>query len=82
MSKLFEGKVGVVLGVANQHSIASGVSRVLNEMGAELAFNFLPDEKGKDGAKGQESCRSMGPPLLFFLAMFQVMTQLRSFLPQ
>lgn len=47
MSNLFEGKVGVVMGVANQHSIAAGVSNVLVDMGAELAFSFLPDETGK-----------------------------------
>lgn len=47
MSKMFEGKVGVVMGVANQHSIAAGVSKVLVDMGAELAFSYLPDEKGK-----------------------------------
>lgn len=47
MGKLFEGKVGVVMGVANQHSIASGVSKVLKDMGAEMAFSYLPDESGK-----------------------------------
>lgn len=64
MSKLFEGKVGVVLGVANQHSIASGVSRVLNEMGAELAFNFLPDEKGKMEQRVRKVVDQWDPPIV------------------
>lgn len=43
----FKGKVGVIMGVANQHSIASGVARVLTGMGAEIAYSYLPDEKGR-----------------------------------
>lgn len=44
---LFQGKVGVVMGVANQFSIATGVAQVLRAMGAELALSYLPDPKGK-----------------------------------
>jgi enoyl-[acyl-carrier protein] reductase I len=39
---MFSGKTGLVLGVANDHSIAWAISQALYEQGAELAFTFLP----------------------------------------
>ena len=39
---LFTGKIGLVLGVANDHSIAWAVSQALLDEGAELAFTHLP----------------------------------------
>ena len=44
---LFENKKGVVMGVANERSIAAGISRVLSDQGASLAFSYLPDDRGK-----------------------------------
>ena len=38
---LMDGKRGVVIGVANDKSIAWGVAQQLHEAGAELAFTFL-----------------------------------------
>lgn len=38
---LLDGKKGLVLGVANDHSIAWGIARALHTEGAELGFNFL-----------------------------------------
>ena len=35
---LMEGKRGLVMGVANDRSIAWGIARVLHGQGAELAF--------------------------------------------
>ena len=43
----FEGKKGVVLGVANQRSIAHGVAELLSGLGAELALTYGPDPKGR-----------------------------------
>jgi len=40
---LMKGKRGLVMGVANQHSIAWGVSQSLHEAGAELAFTYQGD---------------------------------------
>lgn len=37
---LMSGKRGLILGVANDHSIAWGVSRILHGHGAELAFTY------------------------------------------
>ncbi len=39
-SKLMSGKRGIVMGVANDHSIAWGVATKLREAGAELAFTY------------------------------------------
>ncbi|MEE8169931.1 MAG: enoyl-ACP reductase [Phycisphaerae bacterium] len=42
---LMAGKKGVVFGVANDHSLAWHIARRLHEEGAELAFNYLPNDK-------------------------------------
>jgi enoyl-[acyl-carrier protein] reductase I len=40
---LMEGKKGLIMGVANERSIAWGISQKLAEAGAELAFTYLGD---------------------------------------
>ncbi len=40
MSKLLEGKKGLILGVANKRSIAWAIARSLSREGAELAFTY------------------------------------------
>ncbi len=40
---LMKGKKGLIMGVANERSIAWGISQKLAEAGAELAFTFLGD---------------------------------------
>jgi enoyl-[acyl-carrier protein] reductase I len=42
-SSLMQGKRGLVLGVANDHSIAWGIANALAEHGAELAFTYQGD---------------------------------------
>ena len=37
---LLHGKKGVVMGVANDHSIAWGISKKLSDEGAELCFTY------------------------------------------
>ncbi len=37
---LMKGKRGLIMGVANNHSIAWGISKALSDHGAELAFTF------------------------------------------
>jgi enoyl-[acyl-carrier protein] reductase I len=44
---LLAGKRGLVMGVANDHSIAWGVARALAEAGAELAFTYQGGALGK-----------------------------------
>ena len=40
---LLHGKKGVVMGVANDHSIAWGISKKLSDEGAELCFTYQGD---------------------------------------
>jgi enoyl-[acyl-carrier protein] reductase I len=47
MSNLMQGKRGLILGVANDHSIAWGIARTLAADGAELAFTYQGDTLGK-----------------------------------
>jgi enoyl-[acyl-carrier protein] reductase I len=40
---LMKGKRGLIMGVANQHSIAWGIAKALHDAGAELAFSYQGD---------------------------------------
>jgi enoyl-[acyl-carrier protein] reductase I len=40
---LMKGKRGLIMGVANQHSIAWGIAKALHKAGAELAFSYQGD---------------------------------------
>ena len=44
---LMAGKRGLVMGVANDHSIAWGIAKALAEQGAELAFTYQGEALGK-----------------------------------
>jgi enoyl-[acyl-carrier protein] reductase I len=46
-ARLMAGKRGLVMGVANDHSIAWGIARMLAGSGAELAFTYQGDAQGK-----------------------------------
>lgn len=46
-SGLMSGKRGLVMGVANDHSIAWGIAQALAAQGAELAFTYQGDALGK-----------------------------------
>jgi len=45
--ELMAGKRGLVMGVANDHSIAWGIARMLSGHGAEIAFTFQGDAQKK-----------------------------------
>ena len=47
MSDLMKGKRGLVMGVANDHSIAWGIAKKLAAEGAELAFTYQGEAFGK-----------------------------------
>ena len=47
MADLMQGKRGLVMGVANERSIAWGIARALAAEGAELAFSYQGDAFGK-----------------------------------
>jgi len=44
---LMQGKRGLVMGVANDHSIAWGIAKALADQGAELAFTYQGEALGK-----------------------------------
>ena len=47
MPGLMQGKRGLVMGVANDHSIAWGIAKMLHEHGAKLAFTYQGDALAK-----------------------------------
>jgi enoyl-[acyl-carrier protein] reductase I len=47
MAHLMTGKRGLIMGVANERSIAWGIARALHAEGAELAFSYQGDAFGK-----------------------------------
>lgn len=47
MSELMKGKRGLIMGVANDHSIAWGIAKTLAAHGAELAFTYQGEAFGK-----------------------------------
>ena len=47
MTGLMQGKRGLIMGVANNHSIAWGIAKAVAAEGAELAFTYQGDALGK-----------------------------------
>src|ERR1700748_3037010 len=47
MQDLMKGKRGLIMGIANDHSIAWGIAKTLAAEGAELAFTYQGDALGK-----------------------------------
>ncbi|MEH2481099.1 enoyl-[acyl-carrier protein] reductase I [Nitrobacteraceae bacterium AZCC 2146] len=47
MQGLMQGKRGLIMGVANDHSIAWGIAKTLSAQGAELAFTYQGEALGK-----------------------------------
>jgi len=47
MTQLMQGKRGLIMGVANQNSIAWGIAQMLAKHGAELAFTYQGEALGK-----------------------------------
>jgi enoyl-[acyl-carrier protein] reductase I len=47
VTDLMQGRRGLVMGVANDHSIAWGIAKVLSRHGAELAFTYQGEALGK-----------------------------------
>src|SRR5215468_8822683 len=43
-AKLLEGKRGLIVGIANEHSIAWGCAKAFRAFGAELAITYLNDK--------------------------------------
>lgn len=61
MSALLEGRRGLVMGVANDHSIAWGIARAMAAAGAEMAFTYQGEAFGK---RVLPLARSLGADLM------------------
>jgi enoyl-[acyl-carrier protein] reductase I len=61
MQGLMEGKRGLVMGVANDHSIAWGIAKTLAAQGAKLAFTFQGEALGR---RVQPLAKSVGSDIV------------------
>jgi enoyl-[acyl-carrier protein] reductase I len=61
MQDLMKGKRGLIMGVANDHSIAWGIAKTLAAQGAELAFTYQGEALGK---RVKPLAESLGVPLV------------------
>jgi enoyl-[acyl-carrier protein] reductase I len=61
MNDLMKGKRGLIMGVANDHSIAWGIARTLAAQGAELAFTYQGEALGK---RVKPLAEQLGVPLV------------------
>jgi enoyl-[acyl-carrier protein] reductase I len=61
MHDLMKGKRGLIMGVANDHSIAWGIARTVAAQGAELAFTYQGEALGK---RVKPLAASLGVPLV------------------
>jgi enoyl-[acyl-carrier protein] reductase I len=59
--RLMRGKRGLVMGVANDHSIAWGIAKAVHEQGAELAFTY---QGGALGKRVRPLAESLGAALI------------------
>ena len=53
-----KGKKGIILGIANERSIAWGIAEKLSSCGAELAFSYVNDSIKKRVSPLAEQCKS------------------------
>jgi enoyl-[acyl-carrier protein] reductase I len=61
VTALMQGKRGLIMGVANDHSIAWGIAKVLAKHGAELAFTY---QGGALGKRVEPLAKSLGSDLV------------------
>lgn len=60
---LMKGKRGIVMGIANERSIATGIARILHREGAALGISYLPDagERRRNEARVQQVTADLQP---------------------
>src|SRR5258708_6157481 len=61
MQDLMKGKRGLIMGIANDHSIAWGIAKAVAAQGAELAFTYQGDALGK---RVRPLAEQLGVPLV------------------
>ena len=57
------GKKALILGIANNRSIAWGIAQQLHQAGAELGITYLPDPKDRYRKKVQDLVSSLNPSI-------------------
>src|SRR5262245_42256492 len=62
MDGLMAGKRGLIMGVANDHSIAWGIAKTLAMQGAELAFTYQGEHFGR---RVKPLAASLGSKMLY-----------------
>ena len=77
---LFEGKKGLILGIANERSIAWAITEQLHQQGAVMGFTHLPDTG--DRPKNQKKVGKLVEPIvLMLLGSVVAFILLAAFLP-
>lgn len=63
---LLTGKRGIIMGVANERSIATAVARLMHKEGAELGFSYLPDagERNRNEQRVRDVTKDLSPKLI------------------
>ncbi len=59
-----QGRRALIMGVANEQSIAWGIAQSLAAAGAELAFSYLPDATGRAERRVKRVVESLGPSVV------------------
>lgn len=61
---LLSGKKGIILGVANNRSIATGIAKRFSQEGAELGFNFLDSDNNKMEGRVHKAIDLLNPKFI------------------
>ncbi len=62
---LFSGKRGIIMGVANERSLATGIAKVLTQEGASIGYSYLGDDRGKMLARLEKAVGDLSPAFAF-----------------
>ncbi len=63
---LLTGKRGIIMGIANERSIATAVARFMHKEGAQLGFSYLPDsgERNRNEQRVRDVTKDLEPFLI------------------
>ncbi len=64
---LLTGKRALIMGVADRHSIAWGIAQQMHAQGAQLAFTYQPEEKGRLERNVRDLASTLGDPGSFLM---------------
>lgn len=62
---MLENKSGVIMGVANNRSIATAIAKQCSERGAKLGFSHLPDQTGKMKGRVEKAIGNLNPAFIY-----------------